>query len=143
MQRQIMEVGYTSLYAAGRTAKNLLQSLTAVYVGCHLTEWPMVDQGPEEAGGCEQRSAGTGQAGSIMANRFSFVFGMNGPSVQFDTDASSGLAALETGAVALDERKTNATMSMCMGIAVTLTPLTWIHRVGLGQMCPGGRCLSF
>mmetsp|Transcript_24537 Transcript_24537/g.70517 ORF Transcript_24537/g.70517 Transcript_24537/m.70517 type:complete len:1160 (-) Transcript_24537:68-3547(-) len=143
MQRQIMEVGYVALAAAGRTVKNLLQSLTAVYVGCHLTEWPMVDQGPEESGGCEQRSAGTGQAGSIMSNRFSFVFGMNGPSVQFDTDASSGMAALETGTVALDERKTNATMSMCMGIAVTLTPLTWIHRVGLGQMSPGGRCFSF
>nr|AQS99306.1 type I polyketide synthase [Gambierdiscus excentricus] len=143
MQRQIMEIGYVSLATAGRTVKNLLQSLTAVYVGCHLTEWPMVDQGPEEAGGCEQRSAGTGQAGSIMSNRFSFVFGMNGPSVQFDTDASSGLAALETGTVALDERKTNATMSMCMGVAVTLTPLTWIHRVGLGQMSPLGRCLSF
>mmetsp|Transcript_59166 Transcript_59166/g.190309 ORF Transcript_59166/g.190309 Transcript_59166/m.190309 type:complete len:1000 (-) Transcript_59166:277-3276(-) len=143
MQRQIMEIGYVSLANAGRTVKNLLTSLTAVYVGCHLSEWPMVDQGPEEAGGCEQRSAGTGQAGSIMANRFSFVFGMNGPSVQFDTDASSGLAALETGCVALDERKTNATMSMCMGICMVLTPLTWIHRVGLGQISPLGRCLSF
>merc|ERR550539_2256942 len=107
MQRQIMEVGYVALASAGRTVKNLLQSLTGVYVGCHLSEWPMVDQGPEEAGGCEQRSAGTGFAGSIMANRFSFVFGMNGPSVQFDTDQSSAMAALETGTIALDIRKQN------------------------------------
>lgn len=143
MQRQILEVGYMSLAAAGRTVKNLLQSLTAVYVGCHLSEWPMVDQGPEEAGGCEQRSAGTGQAGSIMSNRFSFVFGMNGPSVSFDTDASSSLAVLETGAIALDERKTNATMSCCVGITTVLTPLTWIHRTGLGQISNWGRCFSF
>uniref|UniRef100_A0A7S1SCT2 Ketosynthase family 3 (KS3) domain-containing protein n=1 Tax=Alexandrium catenella TaxID=2925 RepID=A0A7S1SCT2_ALECA len=34
-------------------------------------------------------------------------------------------------------------MAMCMGIAMTLTPLTWIHRVGLGQISPSGRCLSF
>merc|ERR1719436_1487540 len=118
MQRQIMDIGYVSLFSAGRTAKNLLQSLTAVYVGCHLSEWPLVDQGPEEAGGCEQRSAGTGQAGSIMSNRFSFVFGMNGPSVTFDTDASSCLATLETGSIALDVRKTNATMSVCFGVTV-------------------------
>mmetsp|Transcript_76043 Transcript_76043/g.154402 ORF Transcript_76043/g.154402 Transcript_76043/m.154402 type:complete len:1159 (-) Transcript_76043:168-3644(-) len=142
-QRQIMECGYVSLYAAGRTAKNLLQSLTSVYVGCPLSEWSMVDQGPEESGGCEQRAAGTGCAGSIMSNRFSFVFGMNGPSVTFDTDASSSLATIETGCIALDERKVNATMSMCMGIALTLTPLTWIHRVGLGQLSPLGRCFTF
>ncbi|OLP80618.1 Polyketide synthase PksL, partial [Symbiodinium microadriaticum] len=42
------------------------QSLTAVYVGCPTSEWTMVDQGPEEAGGCAQRSAGTGIAASIM-----------------------------------------------------------------------------
>merc|ERR1719450_1880876 len=117
MQRRIMEVGYSALHAAGRTAKNLLQSLTAVYVGCHLSEWNLVDQGPEEAGGCEQRSAGTGCAGSILSNRFSFVFGMNGPSVTFDTDAASALAVIETGCIALDERKVNSTMSMCLGIA--------------------------
>mmetsp|Transcript_115611 Transcript_115611/g.258317 ORF Transcript_115611/g.258317 Transcript_115611/m.258317 type:complete len:1168 (+) Transcript_115611:165-3668(+) len=143
MQRAIMEIGYSALYGAGRTAKNLLQSLTAVYVGCHLSEWPMIDQGPEEAGGCEQRSAGTGCAGSIMSNRFSFVFGMNGPSVTFDTDASSTLAAVEVGCVALDPRKVNSTMSACFGFTITLTPLTWFHRIGLGQMSTMGRCLTF
>lgn len=68
---------------------------------------------------------------------------MNGPSVQFDTDASSSLAILETGAVALDERKVNSTLSCCVGICMVLTPLTWIHRVGLGQMSPFGRCFAF
>merc|ERR1740121_1941144 len=34
-------------------------------------------------------------------------------------------------------------MSCCVGITTVLTPLTWIHRVGLGQMCPEGRCFSF
>ncbi|CAE8742837.1 unnamed protein product, partial [Polarella glacialis] len=133
MQRQILEVGYHSLCHAGCTTKTLLQSLTAVYVGCPTSEWTLVDQGVSEAGGCEQRSAGTGFAGSIMSNRFSFVFGMNGPSVTFDTDASSSLVILEV----------NATMACCVAANVVLTPLTWLNRVGLGHMSPAGRCFTF
>jgi len=143
LQRQILEIGYSALANAGRTQKSLLQSLTGVYVGCHLTEFTIIDTGPVEAGGCEQRSAGTGFAGSIMANRFSFIFGMMGPSIQFDVDASASLVALEAGCVALNENKQNATMSSCTGVTVILTPLTWFHRVGLGQMTSKGRCLSF
>jgi polyketide synthase-associated protein len=143
MQRQILEIGYTALAKAGRTIKNLLSSLTGIYVACHQSEWPMVDQGPEETGGCEQRSAGTGIAGSIMSNRFSFIFGMNGPSVQFDTDASASLTVIEVGITHLDERKVNSTMSSCTGVKTVLTPLTWLHRIGLGLMSPFGRNFTF
>eukprot|EP00434_Breviolum_minutum_P013701 symbB.v1.2.012080.t1/scaffold822.1/size350215/7 len=108
LQRQILEVGYAALHDAGQTTKTLLQSLTAIYVASPLSEWPAIDAGPEESGGCAQRSAGTGIAGSIMSNRFSFVFGMNGPSITFDTDASSGLVILEAGLLALDQRRNQA-----------------------------------
>eukprot|EP00445_Apocalathium_hangoei_P022569 CAMPEP_0203899414 /NCGR_PEP_ID=MMETSP0359-20131031/41833_1 /ASSEMBLY_ACC=CAM_ASM_000338 /TAXON_ID=268821 /ORGANISM="Scrippsiella Hangoei, Strain SHTV-5" /LENGTH=1158 /DNA_ID=CAMNT_0050822657 /DNA_START=62 /DNA_END=3535 /DNA_ORIENTATION=+ len=143
MQRQILEVGYTALAHAGRTAKSLLQSLTAVYVACHSSEFTMIDTGPAEEGGCEQRAAGTGVSGSIMSNRFSFIFGMMGPSMTFDVEAASTQAAVEVGCVALHEEKQNATMSSVTGVTTILTPLTWYHRIGLGHMGPMGRCLSF
>jgi len=143
MQRQILEVGYAALFDAGQTSKKLLQSLTAVYVGAPTSEWTLVDQGPEEAGGCAQRSAGTGVAASIMSNRFSFVFGMNGPSVTFDTDASSGLVILEAGVIALDERRTQSTLSSCTAVAAVLTPLTWINRFAMGHMTKVGRCFAY
>eukprot|EP00435_Cladocopium_sp_Y103_P040616 s1416_g11.t1 len=113
LQRQILEVGYAALHNAGQTSKTLLQSLTAIYVASPLSEWMAIDSGPEESGGCAQRSAGTGIAGSIMSNRFSFVFGMNGPSVTFDTDASSGLVILDAGLLALDNRRNQASQSCC------------------------------
>eukprot|EP00913_Durusdinium_trenchii_P011322 g10633.t1 len=101
LQRQILEVGYAALHNAGFTHKSLLQSLTAIYVASPLSEFQWLDTGPAEAGGCAQRSAGTGVAGSIMSNRFSFVFGMNGPSVTFDTDRGTGCLEtfVETGFV--------------------------------------------
>eukprot|EP00930_Biecheleria_cincta_P033397 TRINITY_DN23131_c0_g1_i1.p1 TRINITY_DN23131_c0_g1~~TRINITY_DN23131_c0_g1_i1.p1 ORF type:complete len:894 (-),score=143.51 TRINITY_DN23131_c0_g1_i1:2-2683(-) len=143
MQRQILEVGYEALHAAGHTSRTLLQSLTAVYVGSPLSEWPMVDQGPMEEGGCAQRSAGTGFAASIMSNRFSFVFGMNGASVTFDTEASTSLIIMEAGITALNEKRENATTAALVGISVVLTPLTWLNRIALGHMCPKGRCFVF
>lgn len=103
----------------------------------------MVDQGPEESGGCAQRSAGTGIAASIMSNRFSFVFGMNGPSVTFDTDASAGLVILDHGVIALDERRCQATMSSCTGVVAVLTPITWINRFAVGHMSKVGRCFAY
>lgn len=143
MQRQILEVGYSTLVNAGQTQKSLLQSLTAVYVGCHASEFTMVDSGPAEAGGCEQRSAGTGVSGSIMSNRFSFIFGMMGPSVTIDAEAASSLAAVESGCIALSETRRNATMSSVIGINTILTPVTWFVRIGRGHMTKIGRCLSF
>ena len=143
LQRQILEVGYAALHDAGQTTKTLLQSLTAIYVASPLSEWPAIDAGPEESGGCAQRSAGTGIAGSIMSNRFSFVFGMNGPSITFDTDASSGLVILEAGLLALDQRRNQASQSCCTAVNEVLTPLTWLNRIALGHMSQKGRCLTF
>lgn len=143
LQRQILEVGYAALHDAGQTSKTLLQSLTAIYVASPLSEWMAIDTGPEESGGCAQRSAGTGVAGSIMSNRFSFVFGMNGPSVTFDTDASSSLVILDAGLLALDNRRNQASQSCCTAVNAVLTPLTWINRVAMGHMTQIGRCLTF
>ncbi|CAJ1442193.1 unnamed protein product [Effrenium voratum] len=143
MQRQILEVGYAALHAAGHNTKTLLQSLTAIFVGSPTSEWTMIDTGPEESGGCAQRSAGTGVAASIMSNRFSFVFGMNGPSVTFDTDASTSLVVLDAGVVALDGRRTQATMSSCTGVVAVLTPLTWLGRIALGHLTKLGRCFTY
>lgn len=143
MQRQILEVGYEALHAGGHTSRTLLQSLTAVYVGSPLSEWPMIDQGAMEEGGCAQRSAGTGFAASIMSNRFSFVFGMNGASVTFDTEASSSLVIMEAGITALNEKRENATTAALVGISIVLTPLTWLNRIALGHMNPRGRSFVF
>ena len=49
------------------------QSLTAIYVASPISEWQAVDSGPMEEGGCAQRSAGTGIAGSIMPLEEAFL----------------------------------------------------------------------
>lgn len=143
LQRQILEVGYAALHNAGFTHKSLLQSLTAIYVASPLSEFQWLDTGPAEAGGCAQRSAGTGVAGSIMSNRFSFVFGMNGPSVTFDTDGSSSLVIMDAGIQALDNVRNQSTQSCLTGVNAVLTPLSWIARMGLGHMSTKGRTFTY
>lgn len=143
MQRVILEAGYESLHMAGRTTKNLLNSLTGVFIATGVTEFPLIDAGPEESGGCEQRAAGTGIAAAIMSNRFSFAFGMQGPSVMVDTDASSSLTVLQLGVASIFQGKVNSTMACCGGMQVIQTPITWVGRIATGEMTSRGRCFAF
>eukprot|EP00439_Symbiodinium_sp_Y106_P044963 s594_g5.t1 len=155
MQRQILEVGYAALFDAGQTSKKLLQSLTAVYVGAPTSEWTLVDQGPEEAGGCAQRSAGTGVAASIMSNRFSFVFGMNGPSVfvrgkqgckvsEIPEDEAEGILMLRLcGKRVIEVSLVEVDVNIDVFYTYELTPLTWINRFAMGHMTKVGRCFAY
>jgi polyketide synthase-associated protein len=142
-QRIILEVGYESLYQAGRRSKNLLNSLTGVYVASQMSEFPMIDAGDSEGGGCEQRAAGTGIAGAIMSNRFSFVMGMQGPSVMVDTDASSSLTCLQLAAQSLFAGKVMSTMATSISSSIMMTPLTWMGRIATGEMTSSGRAFSW
>merc|ERR1719272_2218789 len=108
-----------------------------------MAESMMVDMGAEESGGCEQRAAGTGISAAIMSNRFSFVLGMNGPSVMVDTDASSSLMVLQLGTSSCFPGKAMSTMAAVVGIGLMMTPLTWLGRIASGEMTSRHRCLSF
>lgn len=143
MQRIICDCGYEALHRAGRTKNNLLNSATGVFVAAQMAEIILIDAGPEEAGGCEQRAAGTGFNTAIMSNRFSFVMGMQGPSVMVDTDASSSLMVLQLGMASCFPGKVMSTMACATGMALSMTPLTWIGRIASGEMTSRGRCYSF
>jgi len=143
MQRMILDAGYESLMRAGKTQKQLLQSLTGVYVGCQVTEILIIPQLAQESGGCDQRAAGTGFASAIMSNRVSFVLGMMGPSVTIDTDAASALTAIQVGMVALMPGKGGADMITSMGCSIMLSPLTWIGRCRNGEMGKRGRSFTY
>jgi len=97
----------------------------------------------DNSDGCAQQSAGTGVAGSIASNRFSFTFGMMGPSVTMDTEASSVLVCLNAGMVACSPRKVDADKALCTGSTVAMSPVFFMRTCVERQAGRKGRCLTF
>jgi len=144
-QRFILDVGYEALHQAGQTQKSLLRSLIGVYAAAGFSESVHVpaSESKDNSEGCAQQTAGTGIAGSIMANRFSFTFGMMGPSLNVDTEASSVLVALQTGMTACSPRKLDADMALCTGSAVVMSPLFFFRACVERQCGRIGRSMTF
>mmetsp|Transcript_23622 Transcript_23622/g.55034 ORF Transcript_23622/g.55034 Transcript_23622/m.55034 type:complete len:765 (+) Transcript_23622:102-2396(+) len=144
MQRHILDAGYEALHSAGENTRTLLRSLTGVYAGAQFSEMPGIPQDASAPGeGCAQQSAGTGCAGSIMANRFSFVFGMMGPSLNLDTEASTVLVCMQMGSVACSPQKHDADLALVTGSSIILVPTYSFRLCVEKQMGRVGRCFTF
>ncbi|KAI1258543.1 hypothetical protein F5Y18DRAFT_444487 [Xylariaceae sp. FL1019] len=91
MQRMLLEVVYEATENAGIPISNLSGTDTGCYVGCFTNDWKqMAKKDPEQL--LKYHSIGTGP--SILSNRISFCFNLQGPSMTLDTACSSSLVAL-------------------------------------------------
>ena len=87
-QRQLLERGYAALHAAGMTRAALLGAVVAVNVGQWASEFGSVlFRSP--AG--RSVYAATGVSCAVTCGRMSFVLGLQGPCVSFDTACSASL----------------------------------------------------
>ena len=81
-QRQVLELGYLALHAAGLARSSLLGSLVAVGVGQWTSEFgDVLDSTP--AGGSVY--ATTGYQCSVTCGRISFALDLHGPCASYDT----------------------------------------------------------
>ncbi|KAI0153141.1 hypothetical protein GGR57DRAFT_146248 [Xylariaceae sp. FL1272] len=91
MQRMLLEVVYEATENAGIPMSSLAGTDTGCYVGCFTNDWKQIaKKDPEQL--LKYHSIGTGQ--SILSNRISFCFDLQGPSMTLDTACSSSLVAL-------------------------------------------------
>lgn len=75
---------------AGIPAEDLKGSRTSVFSASFTDDWSkMASQDPDNA----EKTAATGTASSLVANRVSWYFDLRGPSVHIDTACSSSLVA--------------------------------------------------
>ena len=81
-QRLLLERGYAALHAAGLRRAELLGSETGVFVGIAANDFAEVLRA-SPAG--RSVYAATGSSHSIAAGRLSYVLGLQGPCVSFDT----------------------------------------------------------
>ncbi len=105
MKRLLLEVSYESVENAGIPIGNLMNSRTGCYVGCMTNDYEMLSLHDIYDIGHNAASA-TSEA--MTANRVSWFFGLQGPSLTLDTACSSSLYALHLACQSLRLKETDA-----------------------------------
>jgi acyl transferase domain-containing protein len=83
--RCVLQVGYEAIYHAGYKTATLRGTATGVFVACLVTDCPR--------GNISSPFFMSALAGTIAANRISFLLGLRGPNLALDRACSASLVA--------------------------------------------------
>ncbi|XP_061709202.1 fatty acid synthase-like isoform X2 [Cydia pomonella] len=135
--RLLMEVVHEAIVDAGLNPTELRGSRTGVYVGVSNSETEEVwYANTDNVTGYTV----TGCARSMFANRISYTFDLNGPSLAIDTACSSSMFALAHAFDAI--RNGSCDAAVVAGTHVCLKPST-VNFKKLNMLSPEGRCAAF
>ncbi|MFI6446256.1 SDR family NAD(P)-dependent oxidoreductase [Kitasatospora sp. NPDC050543] len=137
-QRLLLEVTWEALGHAGVPPSALGGTATGVFVGLSS-----LDYGHLTVADLTGVSAwtSTGAAGSIAANRLSYVLDAHGPSMTIDTACSSSLVAVHQACRSL--RAGECDTALAAGVNVLLSPAITANFDQAGALAPDGRCKAF
>jgi len=139
-QRLMMEVTWEALEDAGLAHDALAGSETGVFLGCFTLDGMITQMSPYNRRLINPHTA-TSSTMAILANRISYLFDLNGPSITVDTACSSSLVALHSAVQAIDRGECE--IALAGGVNVMLRP-EYPMIMGAGQfLAPDGRCKSF
>ena len=127
---------HAALHGAGLNKRNLVSSVTGVFVGIQVGEFNTLAYRPEPGA-----YTATGGSAAIASNRVSYVLGLQGPSVSVDTACSSALVALEAAGNSLYSGSSSTAVSASAN--VLLSPAGFIGTCKAHMLSPRGRCLTF
>ncbi|MEU3281320.1 SDR family NAD(P)-dependent oxidoreductase [Streptomyces antibioticus] len=137
-QRLLLEVGCEALDHAGIGARSLQGSATGVFVGLSALEYGHLTN----ADVCRVTAwTSTGAAGSIVANRMSYLLDLRGPSMTIDSACSSSLVAVHQACRSL--RSAECDTALAAGVNVVLSPATTATFDQAGALAADGRCKPF
>lgn len=133
-QRLLLETVYESLESAGLRLEALQGSATGVFCGVMSADW-------EQIIGLDNKVippyAATGMARNNLANRVSYFFDWNGPSMSIDTACSASLVAVHQAVTALHQGE--CTLAAAVGVNLILTPASYISTTKMQMLSPNGR----
>lgn len=137
-QRLLLEVGCEALDHAGSPAHTLRGSKTGVFVGLSSLEYShLTTADPARL----TPWTSTGAAGSIAANRLSYLFDLHGPSLTMDTACSASLVAVHAACRSLRDRECDT--ALAAGVNVLLSPTVTASFEQAGALAADGRCKPF
>ncbi|MEV5957554.1 SDR family NAD(P)-dependent oxidoreductase [Streptomyces sp. NPDC051987] len=137
-QRLLLEVVCEALDHAGVPAPALQSTSTGVFVGLSALEYGhLTTSDPTRL----TAWTGTGAAGSIAANRVSYLLDLRGPSITVDTACSSSLVAVHLACRSLRSRECDT--ALAAGVNLLLSPAVTATFDQAGALAADGRCKPF
>ena len=137
-QRLALEVAYEAFESSGVPTTRLRGTEGGVYFASYHSDYAMLQYSDLES--VNARTL-TGALHSVVANRISYVFGMNGPSLAIDSACSSSLVAVHLACQGLRSRDCN--VALAGGVNLMITPNVTVALSKGGFMSPTGRCRVF
>ena len=139
-QRMLLEVCWEALEDAGCVPSQWQGRGVGVYVGGFTLDYMLMQLGGADYRSVEPHTA-TGSMMTLLANRLSYMFGFNGPSLAVDTACSSSLVAVHLACRSLAAGESE--MALAGGVNALLTPSYTIAESRAGMLSPTGRSKAF
>ncbi|KAK7954812.1 polyketide synthase [Apiospora saccharicola] len=137
-QRKLLEVVFQCFQDAGVTMQDISGTNTAVYVGNFTVDYQSIQsRDPDYL----HRYAATGGGTSIMANRISHVFNLQGPSLTLDTACSSTIYALHHAVTAIKNGDCDG--AIVAGANLIISPEQHLGTAKGGFLSPTSTCHTF
>lgn len=137
-QRLLLELTWEALEDAGLLPSSLAGSETGVYVGASTNDYSHTKLFDVAA---TDGYFATGNAASILANRISYIYDLNGPSFTVDTACSSSLVALDAAVQALQAGRIET--AIVGGVSVLMAPFAFINFSQASMLSRTGLCQAF
>jgi thioester reductase-like protein len=139
-QRLLLEVAWEALEDGGQTLENLAGSRTAVFVGISSWDYAGLQTSFRDLTDIDVYT-NIGGALSIVANRISYCFNLQGPSAAIDTACSSALVAVHFACQSIWEG--GCRLALAGGVNVLLSMGPYIGFSRLAMLSADGRCRAF
>ncbi len=138
-QRLLLELCWEALEDAAIRPSSLRGSRTAVFAGAIWSDYAFLlyQGGPEALG----RYTVTGYHHSILANRISYVFGLEGPSFTIDSACSSGLVVSHLACESLRRGESTLALACAANLNVLAESALAVSR--FGALSADGHCYTF
>ncbi|GAC1300324.1 MAG: type I polyketide synthase [Steroidobacteraceae bacterium] len=137
-QRVLLELTWEAFEQAGITPSSMRGSRCGVYVGLSSVDYAY--RRADDLGAIDSTTM-TGGAGSIAANRISYVFDLHGPSMVLDTACSSSLVAFHQACQSI--RTGESDTALVGGISLHLHPYGFIGFSKASMLSRRGHCSVF
>ncbi|KAI1170512.1 polyketide synthase PksD [Nemania sp. FL0916] len=137
-QRWLLETSYRALENSGIRAEDAAGTDTAVFAASMTNDYlKLISKDPEEG----PQNTATGTSAAMLANRLSWYFDFNGPSVQVNTACSSGLVTVDLACQSL--RNKQCSMALVTGSNMLLSAEESLHLSSMNMLSPDSLCYSF